>query len=237
MFIGTFIEKVKTALQTQACLLCDQRLGHTSQFCESCHDKLGLRNPEPIIDIAYCQCHAATTFNPAVKRLIYGHKFHNRLEHISQLSGLLIQYWEGLSPARGFDVVHPENVLVIPIPPHGGQASLIDMFANRFARHFGYDYRHDAMTWMREVRPQHRIHEKSQRFNNISQSLYLKSGLVAGYEKVIVIDDITTTGATLLEASRAFHNEVGDLSRQRDIVCLAVTKVPLGTQIRSGSEL
>ena len=237
MFIESFIEKVKTALQNQACLLCDQRLGSTSQFCESCHEKLGVREPEPIIDSSYFQCHAATEFNSSVKRLIYGHKFHNRLEHISQLSGLLIQYWESLPSATGFNVVHPENVLVIPVPPHAGQASMIDMFANRFARHFGYDYRHDAMTWMREVRPQHRIHEKSQRFNNISQSLYLKSGLVGGYEKVIVIDDITTTGATMLEASRAFHNEVGDTSRERDIVCLAITKVPLGTQLRSGSEL
>jgi predicted amidophosphoribosyltransferase len=238
MFIGTFIEKVKMALQNPVCLLCNNRLGTPDQFCVSCQDKLGIRHPEPIIDNAYCHCHAATTFNPTVKRLVYGHKFYNRIEHISQLTGLLVEYWDRAQPFLCFDKVHPENVLVIPIPPHAGQPSLIDMFASRFARHFGYDYHHQALSWIRDVRPQHRIHEKAERFSNISQSLYLKSGLVSGYEKIIVIDDITTTGATMLEASRAFRNEVGTPSRwQDDVICLAVTKVPLGTQSRSGRSM
>lgn len=234
MFIETFIEKIKSALQTQACLLCEQKLGSSSQFCGRCHEKLGIRPATPVIETAYCLGHAATILNPTVKRMLYGHKFHNRKEYIGQLAGMLIQYWESLPSYYGFTAVHPENVLVMPIPPHEGNVSLIDQFANRFARHFGYDYRHDAMTWMREVRPQHRIHDKQDRFSNIGQSLHLKSGIISGYERVIIVDDITTTGATLLEASRAFHNEVGNMSRQNDLSCLAVTKVPLGEQLRSG---
>lgn len=236
MFIGTILERVKTALQNQSCLLCQQKLHGSSQFCEQCTEKLGIREPDPIIDMPFCLIHAATTFNPTVKKLIYGHKFHNRTEHISQLVGLLIQYWQSLPPYLSLNEVHPENVLVVPIPPHEGNVSLIDMFASRFARHFGYDYQHDVLNWMRDVRPQHRIHEKERRFSNVAQSLRLKSGIVSGYEKIIVVDDITTTGATLLEASRAFHDEVGRLHRQHDLICLAVSQVPIGAQLRSGEE-
>lgn len=234
MFIETFFEKVKAALQNQACLLCEQRLASTDQFCARCQEKLSLRQANPVIETTYCLGHAATDFNATIKKLLYGHKFYNRKEYISHLAGLLIQYWQNLPPYYGFSKVHPENVLVIPIPPHGDNVSLIDLFASRFARHFGYDYRHDALTWMREVRPQHRIHDKGSRFSNISQSLYMKSGIISGYERIIIVDDITTTGATLLEASRAFHNEVGNMSRRNDLSCLAVARIPIGAQFRSG---
>ncbi len=208
-----------------------------NRFCERCHEKLGIRQPEAVLDTNYCTIHAASNFNPNIKRILYGHKFHNRMEHVPQLAGLLVQYWKSIPASMGFNVVHPENVLVIPIPPHNSEASLIDMFASQFARHFGYDYRHDLLTWMREVKPQHRIHDKQQRLNNISQSLHLKSGVVSGYEKVIVIDDITTTGATLMEASRAFRTEAANpTTGQNKVICLTVARVPMGAQIRNTAE-
>lgn len=234
MFIDTFIDKVKIALRNPVCVGCEQKLSGNAKFCRRCHEKLGIRQPEPILDSPSCVIHAATNLNPTIKRILYGHKFHNRVDHIPQLSGLLVQYWENIPPSVGFSVVHPENVLVIPIPPHTGEASRVDMFASQFARHFGYDYRHDVLTWMREVKPQHRIHDKKTRLANISQGLYLKSGIVSGYEKVIVVDDITTTGATLLEAGRAFHNEAANRPERNNVVCLAVARVPLGAQIRAG---
>lgn len=234
MFIGTILEKVKTALQNQTCMLCEQKQAAPNSFCIPCAEKLGIRKPEPVLDMPFCLIHAATSFNPQVKRLLYGHKFYKRTENIPKLAAMLVHYWSSLPAYLSLKDVHPENVLVLPIPAHGDNVSLIDRFACRFARHFGYDYRHDVLTWMRDVRPQHHIHEKDRRYSNVAQSLRMKSGIVSGYEKVIVVDDITTTGATLLEASRAFHDEVGNLERQQDLVCLAVSQVPIGSQLRSG---
>lgn len=234
MFIDTFIDKVKLALASSTCVYCEQKLQDGVKFCGRCSEKLGLRQPKAILSSPSCAIHAATNFNPNIKRILYGHKFYNRVEHIPVLSGVLTQYWENLPPSSGFKVIHPENVLVVPIPPHHGELSRIELFASQMARHFGYDYRPDLLSWMRDIKPQHRIHDKQTRLQNISQSLYLKSGVISGYEKVIVVDDITTTGATFLEAARAFRSEAANPEETGNkLICLAVTRVPLGAQIRS----
>lgn len=234
MFIGTLIDKVKFALQNHSCQSCGQKPGEGGTFCKRCREKLKIRLPEPILETPLCAIHAATDFNPALKRILYGHKFYNRTEHVPQLSGILTDYWSSLPPCFGFSKVHPENVLVMPIPPHRGNVSLIDRFAGQFARHFGYDYRHDALTWTREVKAQHRIHDRRHRLDNIASSLHLKSGIVAAYEKIIIVDDITTTGATLLEASRAFRSEAANRPERDRLVCLAITRIALGEQVRAG---
>lgn len=234
MFIDTLIDKVKSALGSSTCVNCDQKLQEGLKFCHRCREKLGLRQPKAVLSGSNYTIHAASNFNPNIKRILYGHKFYNRVEHIPQLSGLLIEYWNTMPPSSGFKAVHPENVLVIPIPPHHGELSRIELFASQLARHFGYDYRPDLLSWMRNVKPQHRIHDKQSRLHNINQSLHLKSGVVSGYEKIIVVDDITTTGATFLEAARAFRCEAANLADTNNhLVCLAVTRVPLGAQIRA----
>jgi predicted amidophosphoribosyltransferase len=244
MFIGTLLEKVKLALYTPACLCCGQRLNASHKFCRRCTEKYAFRQPFPLMESPTCVIHAATRFNPAVKKLLYGYKFYNRTEQLPQLTGLLVQYWEAVLAVPGpsgnaLRACHPENVLVLPIPPHADKAGLVDRFASRFARHFGYDYQHDVLHWMREVRPQHHIHEKTNRYRNIAQSLRLKSGVISGYEKILVLDDITTTGATLLEASRAYQDEIGTesdcaIAGHPDLINLTITHVPLGSQLRSG---
>ena len=239
MFIGTLWEKIKSALQNQACLLCSHSLNSTKPFCDQCVERLNFRDYQPILELAFGQIHAATQLNPEVKRLLYGHKFYKRQEYVPQLTGMLVHYWESsLSGQLDFKAIHPENVLVAPIPPHTGTTSKIDLFASRFARHFGYDYRYDLLNWMREVRPQHHIHEKQDRYSNVAQSLRLKSGIIASYRKVIIVDDLTTTGATLMEAGRAFQDESGQsLSRKQDLICLAISHVPFGSQTRQGQSL
>src|SRR5689334_23047225 len=97
MLIGTLLEKIKGALQNQTCLLCSEHLPSEKQFCERCIAKLNFREPQPILDLPFGQIHAATTLNPEVKRLLYGHKFYKRQEYIPQLTGMLVHYWESLS--------------------------------------------------------------------------------------------------------------------------------------------
>lgn len=225
MMLGTLLEKVKAALKSHACLHCEKKLSSSGIFfCKSCQEALGLRQPQAVADLPSFVCHAAVYFNPMVKKLLYGYKFYGRDDLEPQLAGLLVEYWEKLH-LRQWN--HPENVLVIPIPPHRNGESRVEGFARRFARHYGYDYRPGTLLWQRRVEPQHNIPQKQMRFANIANGFQVNRRGLRGHQAIVVIDDLTTTGATLQEASRALRQSLAH-PEQMDIITLAVAKVPMG---------
>ncbi len=224
MRLETFFEKIKGALRSPLCAHCSQPdISGSVLFCAACQNKLGLRQAKPLEYGPSYECHAAAYFNASTKRLLYGYKFYNRTESAGELSALLTQYWTALSNSD-YQNVHPENVLVLSIPPHTGSPDRVGAFARRFARHFGYDYQDDVLGWQREIAPQHSLHEKQARLNNIALSMQARPLPLPTYARVILIDDLTTTGATLREACRALWHAGVSL----EIVGLAVAKVPLG---------
>jgi predicted amidophosphoribosyltransferase len=232
MRIGTFFERVKTALQNGACLHCRRKApGQSPSFCPRCRELLGFRDPQAVMSSEGVSYHAATRFNAAVRKVLYGYKFHGQRDREPLLAGLLTSYWANLAESRGMAPIHPENVLVVPVPPHEGKGSRVDGFAKRFARHFGYDYRPEVLGWAREVLPQHTIHERRERLRNIAGGLALRHFSGGNYQRIIVTDDLMTTGATLREACRALgetpEHESQSATAQREILGLAVSRVPL----------
>lgn len=228
MHIATLFEKVKAALKSLVCLYCAQKLSaNSAQFCLQCQDVLSLKQPQALVDQPGFVCHAASHFSPTIKKLIYGYKFYAQTQHEEKLAGLLIHYWESLLAQSQMSVTHPENVLVVPVPPHRAHNSHVEGFARRFARSFGYDFRPGTLYWQRRIEPQHTLPEKQARFRNIANSLQVSQKGLRGHDLIVVIDDLTTTGATLQEANRALRASFAH-PEQMELVTLAVAKVPLG---------
>lgn len=182
---------------------------------------LGLRMPEALLQTPLFECHAASWLTGALKKRLYGYKFYNEQHHVQLLSQLLIEYWHTCPPHMK---PHPENVLVTSIPPHEGSPSRLHPLARCFARHFDYDYRPDALRWQRPVTPQHTLLQKTERFKNLVGSL--ETVPLSGYSTLIILDDLTTSGATFNEAARALRASIPSTAT---ITALAIAKVPLST--------
>jgi predicted amidophosphoribosyltransferase len=221
---AVLLEKVRGALQSPICWQCGEKpVSRPQLFCKRCREWLSLRTPAPLLEVGSGRnCHAATTFNSSVKKLIYGYKFYGESHFGSCLAGLLIDYWSQMPPAMATGKCHPESVMVVPIPPRTGQKSHLESYASRFARHFGYDFCPDGLRWTREVEPQHILHERGLRLKNIAASLTVGQEVLGRYAKVLLIDDLTTTGATLQEACRA----LAECQDMENILALAVSQVP-----------
>ncbi|MGE0200727.1 MAG: ComF family protein [Candidatus Melainabacteria bacterium] len=222
-----WIDKLKHALRTHQCQHCAARLeSQTDAFCPDCQAALDFRDSHPLFKINASSptvCYAATLMNPLVKKILYGYKFYLKPDARRKLGEILCHYWQHLSerPPSG-------NTLVISIPPHTGKLDTVRYLARQLAHRFDYDWRTDGLSWTREVATQHDLSQRHARFHNINHSMACTLEKLPGH--VIVIDDLTTTGATLIEALRAVHERASELGRPVEVVGLAASHVPLTFQ-------
>lgn len=140
------------------------------------------------------------------------------------------------------------SVWVVSIPSRfGAPSDHVGALARQFARRMGFQYQPQALTWHPDAMPQHTLPHRAARFKNVHgrlavhdrfQTFLSKPGSDAGPDPtlsylalnptgdpptmIVVLDDLTTTGATLLEAQRTLKTVFSV-----PLAGLAVTHVPL----------
>ncbi len=214
-------------MRTPACAQCQRSFAEnqTTLLCTACLKRLGFRAAAPLLQERCLSLHSATLFNAEMKRVLYGYKFYQRNGAQEILTSLLTEYWRPLNAARSH-ALHPESIAVVGVPPHSPERIHTASLARVFARAFQYDLRPQLLSWQRPVERQHEIADKAERLRNIHHSLQAIPDVVKTYSLIIIVDDLSTSGATLREASRAIH--AADPGRPSDsVVALAVSKMGL----------
>ena len=99
--------------------------------------------------------------------------------------------------------------LLVPIPLskkrlHERGYNQAELLARALVKHSGEKIRIEtnALFKVRETGRQAMIHERSRRLGNLAKAFHADSTHVRG-KNIVLIDDITTTGATIVEARRA----------------------------------
>ncbi|MDR3582169.1 MAG: double zinc ribbon domain-containing protein [Candidatus Pacebacteria bacterium] len=194
---------------------------HRTAFCGTCAAPLpGLRS--------ICHPHAPHLLgaagdyrNAALRTLIHALKFGRMRCAAEPLADVLIHYCARLPmDLRGFSVV-PVPISRERMRERGfNQSALI---AERFARFFGAPLRTKLLSRTVHRTAQSDIPDRDERRENIRDCYAAKefagSGICAAGRNIILIDDVTTSGATFADAVRALRS-----AGARKIFALAVAK-------------
>lgn len=214
-----------------ACLSCNAWLSRGAVCCEACFRNL------PRFSTLFCGtcrarlpegkklCHkdfpyllgAATDYrDPGVSALIRSLKFDANRAAGEPLGILLATY------ARAVPL--PSDAMIIPIPLSPSRLrergfNQAEILGRPLARALAIPFLGAAIQRVRHTKPQSEIGNAEERTANVSGCFYIPDPSVIAGKNIILVDDVVTSGATLLEAARTLRS-----AGARRVIALAAAK-------------
>jgi competence protein ComFC len=202
-------------------ILCPEcRLGielFKTLFCATCGARLPDLKKICHKDAPY-RLGTATRYDDApVQRLIRALKFHGIKAAAKPLAGILIEYITALN-------LNLNGFTVIPMPiskkrNRGRGFNQSKLIAGYVTEHFSLLLEDNILLRTLHKKPQSETSDLSERKENVRGCFSLTSFDAAQNKNIILLDDVTTSGTTFLEAARVLKE--GGAKR---IFCLAVAQ-------------
>lgn len=195
-----------------SCIFCNQRNG-TGKICFSCKK---IYNPgfERVLWIG--------EYKDALKNAIWELKYKQRRELTKPLGKLIFKKFEEFYPK-----FKKENFLIIPIPMHPKKQhkrkfNQAELLALEFSKFSGIPTLVDSLIKISGTKTQVENKTKEERINNLDGAFSVhdpsRAWVKFGDKTIILVDDVATTGATFVHASRAIQKILPNIK----IICLAI---------------
>ena len=219
-----FKQRFRLLTKTPVCQACSAFIPQTPEgFCNVCLQNLNLRQWTPLHKGV--ELYAAAILTPLLKRWIYGHKFYAKTDYADRLAGLLqlalAHTPPGIGPTgqTGFTL----------LPPHYGASPHFLPIALRLSKQLNLPLADGLLCWQRDILPQHQLRHRSERMHNMAHALKADLSVLNRYGHInqwIVLDDLTTSGASLKEALRAINTVPSKTVNSLTAIGLAIAHVP-----------
>lgn len=173
---------------------------HETLFCGKCRARLPLNKKICHYEHPYLLGAVGKYSDEVLKNLIHALKFNSVKKAAEPLGALLTEYVKKLDlPLAKY------TVIPIPLPRERERVrgfNQAESIARYCAEHFHLPLETALLRRVRNVPPQSTLKNFEMRHKNIRNSFEISRG-ASSPTHVLLIDDVTTSGATLLEATRA----------------------------------
>lgn len=209
------INHVLTLLYPSVCPLCRIKSEKTG-LCQGCFDSIERMPPSANkaryqnIDIYYQKLYSVGLYKGILKEAIHLLKYKGKLSLVKDLSGLLIEFAN-----INLDITQID--LIVPVPLHNtklrerefNQATVL---AIPIAKKFGIRLSQGNLERVRATQPQTGL-KKHERLQNLKDVFKVKNPSMINEKRVLLVDDVFTTGATVNECSKVlFSSGASDVS-------------------------
>lgn len=186
-------------------------------FCGRCQARLPAGKKTCHQNFPYILGAAGSYDNDAIKSLIHGLKFKYIRGASLVLGKLLYKYTSSLA-------IPLNNFIVIPLPLskkrlRGRGFNQSELIAQTFAEHFELSFEKSCLLRTKNAEPQSKAVSLIERRKNVEGCFaVIRPKLIAG-KNIILIDDVTTSGATFFEAAKTLKG-----AGAKKIIALAVAR-------------
>lgn len=181
------------------CRTCRQKVRlYQTLFCASCFSRLANNKPNCHKNFPYLLGAAANYSDPVVQKLIWQLKYKGKQICARFLAKTMAEYFFSLN-------FNPKEFFAIPTPLHRQKLrkrgfNQAELLAREFCFLTGTELLSGALVRIKNTKPQAEMRTWAHRQKNIFGSFKVRDEAKIP-EKIILIDDVSTSGATLKEAA------------------------------------
>lgn len=182
-------------------------------MCSKCYDEMDYLPVKVNRIIEGKKVYCAGVYAKILQKMIRALKYHNKKDLAYFQAKFMYEYWINITADKDFQVV--------PVPIYYKRKKKrkynhMELVGIEFCKLGGYEYNPDLIERIKDTRPQYRL-SKVERSENLANAFTVHpEKLLKG--KILLIDDICTTGSTFAEMIKEFKK-----NNINDIVCLATT--------------
>lgn len=183
-----------------------------SYFCSVCSRPSynGLTHPKCKNKYSIDGIFPILNYHGLLKKIIYQYKYNPHLSDLTDLLGNFL--YEGIIQNEiVMREIEKKNCVIIPVPLHGSREKRRGYNQSRLLAEFiaeKLDLEVESQVLMRgkKTSPQFSLPKEIRR-KNIKDAFYVRLEGTVQNKEVLLIDDITTTGATFLECARVLKHK------------------------------
>ena len=217
-FLNIIFERFADLIYKQKCVVCG--CSKTNEIlCKNCLKNVQKLSPFAQRKVEGVNIFCACKYEGVVKKLITNFKFNGRKNAANPCAKILYEYFKEVIKSNDLDL-NPQNALLICIPSHRLRVLKrgychTELILKEFSNLSKIPYDLKIIKKVKNTLPQYKV-RADKRAKNVRGAFKITPNRACG-KTLILIDDITTTGATLFEAVLCLKKQKYD-----NIICFTL---------------
>ena len=211
--MNKFFENLLDWIYKKKCYFCGSSK-QSVKMCSNCYDTLDHLPAEINRTFNGINIYCAGEYSKNLQKMIRGVKYHRQSDLAYYMAKFMYEYWQRLGLEGDFQIV---PVPIYPKRKKKRKYNHMDLVGEELSKLSGYELNTSLIKRIKDTKPQYNL-KKSQRLVNLDKAFEVDKTKLVENKRVLLIDDICTTGSTFEEMIRELNK-----AEIYDIVCFATT--------------